>query len=486
LGNNVDIAFQRAKLYDEIREREERFRTSVETLLDGFAILSAMRDADVRIIDFRYEYINDAGCRLNKRPRHEHIGHTLLELHSGYTAPSLIDEYIHLVERGQAISKEDVQISFAFDGSHSASRIHDTRAVKLGDGFAVTWRDVTERRKMELAEREQRILAEALTDSTAALNSTLHLNEVFDRILMNVGKVVPHENANIMLVEDGVARVVGSLGYTKPAYQALVGIRLPVSEMANFLQMSETGEPVIVADTYTQANWVDIPESRWIRSYAGAPIRVKGKTVGFINLNATVPGHFKDAHVKRLQSFAHHAGVAVENAQLYAQTQQLAITDELTGIFNRRGLFELGRREVERSLRFGHPLSALMIDIDKFKDVNDSYGHKVGDQVLQFLTARCLVNIREIDIFGRYGGEEFVILLPESPVEDACMVAERLRRLTVDEPFHTTMGEISISISIGVTAVRTTGEDLNALIERADQALYTAKHSGRNQVASVE
>jgi diguanylate cyclase (GGDEF)-like protein len=338
---------------------------------------------------------------------------------------------------------------------------------------------------MEQAEREQRMLAEALTDSTAALNSTLNLKEVFDRILVNVGKVVPHENANIMLVEEGITQIVGSLGYTQPALQALASIRLPVAETATFQKMSETGEPVIVSDTRLQTNWIDVPETRWIRSYAGAPIQVKGKTVGFINLNATVPGHFKAAHAKRLQAFAHQAAVAVENAQLYAQTQQLAITDELTGIFNRRGLFELGRREVERSLRFGHALSALMVDIDNFKVVNDNFGHKVGDQVLKALAARCLANIRDIDIFGRYGGEEFVILLPESPVEDACLVAERLRRLTADEPFDTTMGAIAISVSIGVTEVSRLGEDLNALVDRADQALYAAKQAGRNRITSI-
>jgi diguanylate cyclase (GGDEF)-like protein len=418
------------------------------------------------------------------RSRPEHIGHTLSDLQQG-SGSNQLDEFIHLVESGQAISKEDIQVIHAFSGSQDLSRIVDIRAVKLGDGFAMTWRDVTERRKTELAEREQRILAEALSDSTAALNSTLHLNEVFDRILVNVGKVVPHENANIMLVEDGVTRVVGSLGYTQPALEALLTIRLPVAGTATFRRMSDTGEPVIVSDTRDQANWIDVPETRWIRSYAGAPIRVKEKTVGFINLNATVPGHFKDTHVKRLQAFAHQAGVAVENAQLYAQTQQLAITDELTGIYNRRGLFELGRREVERSLRFGHPLSALMLDIDKFKDVNDNYGHKIGDQVLQQMAARCMVNIREIDIFGRYGGEEFVILLPESPAEDAGQVAERLRGLIGDEPFQTTMGAITITISLGVAGVNQTGEDLNTLIERADRALYIAKQSGRNKVALV-
>jgi diguanylate cyclase (GGDEF)-like protein len=258
-----------------------------------------------------------------------------------------------------------------------------------------------------------------------------------------------------------------------------------VAETPNLQWMSETGQPLIVPDTRTHQGWIDHPATHWIRSYAGAPIQVKGKTVGFINLNAAVPGYFKEEHARRLQAFANQAAIAVENAQLYAQTQQLAITDDLTGLYNRRGLFELGRREVERAVRFGHCLSVLMLDIDHFKAVNDSYGHQTGDQVLQILSKRCLENIREIDILGRYGGEEFVILLPESNPENTQQVAERLRKLIENQPFPTRQGSVQITISLGLATVCEREEDLAALIERADQALYIAKRSGRNRVAAL-
>lgn len=188
--------------------------------------------------------------------------------------------------------------------------------------------------------------------------------------------------------------------------------------------------------------------------------------------------------VPAAEIFASQVTNALEKARLYTEVQQLAITDELTGVYNRRGLFELGRREVERALRFGHPLSAVMIDIDHFKNVNDTYGHSVGDQVLKVLSERLQANLRGIEIIGRYGGEEFVILLLENnQTGGAHVVAARLLQQIVEEPIPSDKGPISITVSIGVAAVNQETKDLAALIERADRALYLAKRSGRNRVS---
>jgi diguanylate cyclase (GGDEF)-like protein/PAS domain S-box-containing protein len=181
--------------------------------------------------------------------------------------------------------------------------------------------------------------------------------------------------------------------------------------------------------------------------------------------------------------FATQVAVALENARLYTITQQLAITDDLTGFYNRRGIFELGRREVERSLRFDHDLSAIMIDIDHFKLVNDAHGHSVGDEVLQQLADRWREALRGIDIMGRYGGEEFLVLLPESGLSTAKRVAERMRQRVVDIPFYTSVGEVSITMSLGVALLSGKIMSLEELIEDADKALYKAKRAGRNRVA---
>ncbi|MCI0520210.1 MAG: diguanylate cyclase [Chloroflexi bacterium] len=183
--------------------------------------------------------------------------------------------------------------------------------------------------------------------------------------------------------------------------------------------------------------------------------------------------------------FASQVAVALDNARLYAEVQQSAITDELTGLYNRRGFFELGRREVERSLRYARPLSAVFLDIDHFKQVNDRYGHQAGDQVLYHL-AECLrQHVRSIDIVGRYGGEEFVLLLPETDQALANGVAERLRVKVEEMSAPTARGPVAITVSVGIAALTEAHENLEALLAHADQGLYRAKQTGRNRVVSV-
>jgi diguanylate cyclase (GGDEF)-like protein len=180
--------------------------------------------------------------------------------------------------------------------------------------------------------------------------------------------------------------------------------------------------------------------------------------------------------------FASQVAVALENARLYNEIQQLAITDELTALYNRRGILELGQREVDRALRYNRPLTAVMLDIDHFKLVNDRYGHPLGDEVLCWLAEICRRNVREIDIVGRYGGEEFLILLPESEMRNSTQLAERLRQRVGEAKIPTRVGDLSITISLGLSELTDNTRDLKTLIAHSDQALYAAKRAGRNRV----
>jgi diguanylate cyclase (GGDEF)-like protein len=177
--------------------------------------------------------------------------------------------------------------------------------------------------------------------------------------------------------------------------------------------------------------------------------------------------------------------VAVTNALLFEETQRLATTDGLTGLSNRRSLFHLAERSFAAATRYDRPLTALMFDIDHFKRVNDTYGHGVGDEVLREIARRCESGVREVDILGRYGGEEFVALLPETGLDGAMGVAERLRTSVGGTPIETSAGPIPITISAGVAALGGECASLKDLLEQADAALYDAKHSGRNRVRSV-
>jgi diguanylate cyclase (GGDEF)-like protein len=171
-----------------------------------------------------------------------------------------------------------------------------------------------------------------------------------------------------------------------------------------------------------------------------------------------------------------------ENLRLTQALAELATTDGLTGLRNRRSFFELAEREWVRSGRTGAPLSALMVDVDHFKRFNDSFGHAAGDEVLTAVARRCQEQLRSIDVFARYGGDELVALLPESTTGDALTVAERLRASVSGTAVATSAGDVLPRISIGVATVANGDEDLRALLSQADLALYEAKKSGRDQV----
>ena len=169
------------------------------------------------------------------------------------------------------------------------------------------------------AEREQRALAETLRDTAAVVNSSLQLEDVLHHILASVEQIVPHDAANIMLIEDDTARLVGSRGYAEYGSRAnLNDIEFPISSTLGVSQMIRTQQPVIVGDTRQSSAWVDVPETRWVRAYLGTPIiSPLGKVIGIMSLDAATPHAFTAAHADLLQTFAHQAAIALQNAQRY-------------------------------------------------------------------------------------------------------------------------------------------------------------------------
>jgi diguanylate cyclase (GGDEF)-like protein len=166
------------------------------------------------------------------------------------------------------------------------------------------------------------------------------------------------------------------------------------------------------------------------------------------------------------------------------EVERLAITDSLTGLYNHRHLFELAGRELQRARRYQLPLSVMMVDIDEFKRVNDTYGHAMGDQVLQGIAECCRKELREVDVIGRYGGDEFVALLPETGLSAACQVAERLRKSIAERMIDTKAGRITVTASLGIAVLDDEHPTPESLLDRADQALYVAKQNGRNRIWS--
>ncbi len=164
------------------------------------------------------------------------------------------------------------------------------------------------------------------------------------------------------------------------------------------------------------------------------------------------------------------------------ELRRLATTDSLTGLFNRRRFIEVAEREFSRAKRYGDALSMIMLDADKFKAVNDTYGHDVGDFVLKSLASVGRSMLRDIDAFGRVGGEEFMVLLPSTPREGAVLAAEKLRAAIAGTVASTGKGDIHFTVSLGVTSLRKDTENVDMMFKEADEALYLAKNNGRNRV----
>ncbi|NET01957.1 MAG: diguanylate cyclase [Sphaerospermopsis sp. SIO1G1] len=171
-----------------------------------------------------------------------------------------------------------------------------------------------------------------------------------------------------------------------------------------------------------------------------------------------------------------------EQIALVQELERLANTDALTGIWNRRYLFMIATQEMNRSQRYNFAFSILLIDIDNFKKVNDTYGHSIGDEVIIFMTKIVQENLRLPDCFGRFGGEEFVILLPETDEDEAYIVAERIRTNIQNQYLQIADYKISITISIGISSYCLGDKNIDIILKRADHSLYQAKNQGRNRV----
>ncbi|MBN1172339.1 MAG: diguanylate cyclase [Micromonosporaceae bacterium] len=195
---------------------------------------------------------------------------------------------------------------------------------------------------------------------------------------------------------------------------------------------------------------------------------------------------FDDSDLVILRTFAGQVAVALDNVRVHEEAQRLSLTDALTGLSNYRYLRESLRREIERASRFGHPLAVLVLDLDHFKEINDTYGHAAGDAVLAEFARRVRAEIREVDLAFRQGGEEFVVLLPETDVQGAEVVALRLGEIISRNPVLVVSHQatrplrISVTVSVGAAVYPADGDSGLAVLEAADDALYAAKAAGRN------
>ena len=362
-------------------------------------------------------------------------------------------------------------------------RTFSKQEVSLGEQAAsqVALAIAKERALQAAQDRAQEL--DALQRATAALLSTLDLENLLGQILdASISAIPAAQQGSVYLV----ARDTGQLQVRAVQTQADPRIRAFTQAASNSYTARAVREriPLLIHNAHNgdedHAAAKTLPSE--IASTIIAPLVIGDQILGAISLESLQRNAFNETDLALLVSFAATATTAIQNAELHAEVQKQAVTDTLTGLYNRRGFLELGRREVERAMRFGHPLTALMFDIDLFKQINDLYGHLTGDRVLMGVTSRCAQELRQIDLLGRYGGDEFIVLLPETSLENARFVAERLRLKVAQMNLRANNRPLQLSISIGVAALDGDCKTLEDLVEKADHALYQAKEAGRNRV----
>lgn len=332
-----------------------------------------------------------------------------------------------------------------------------------------------------LFEAAQRAAKEnqTLREAAAAVTSALELDQVLDHILTQLERVIPYHSAAIFLREADQVQIVAGRGFPDP--NRVIGTAFSIDDPL-LQEAMRARAPLILADAQSDPRFQGWCGTTYTRGWLGVPLIVRDELIGFLTLDSTQPNAYGESECSLASAFANQAAIAIDNARLFRQVHQLAITDSLTGIYNRRHFFDLANKEFERARRYGRSLALIMWDIDHFKIVNDTFGHLVGDQVLKVVAERSRKHLREIDLLARYGGEEFVALLPEVHLNAACEVGERLRAAIGEHPILVGEHEVRITVSIGMAILDDGCPNVEILLDRADQALYQAKNAGRNRV----
>lgn len=327
--------------------------------------------------------------------------------------------------------------------------------------------------------------AESLREATSTLTSTLNLQEILEKILDAAAGAIPSAQRGLLFLYDPEKQIFivrAQYGYLDPQVfairlnknQGLAGKAAAEKRALRFNDVRDEKIPLI-----SNQNEESSRQNSWIV----APLIQQGKIFGVIELSATDTDVFSENDLQVLVSFADTVTAAIQNAQLHSEVQQIALTDALTGLYNRRGFVEFGQREILRSLRTSAPLSMLLIDVDYLKQINDDYGHLAGDQILQEVAECCRQTFRQIDLISRYDGDEFAILLPDTPLDHAKEAAERFRKSISNHIFEIQGIPNKLTASVGVAKFNKSQNSITDFFDLTDKALYSAKKKGRNTIA---
>jgi diguanylate cyclase (GGDEF)-like protein len=335
-----------------------------------------------------------------------------------------------------------------------------------------------ELKRTAAAERQARGEAEIMLQAFEAFTSKLDNNEIVAHLGKFIKNLIPHDSSAVYFFDGENLRLHSIWGDSKE-HKVVGEVITPTVLLSEIMQASR---PILISDTIN-----DVIGSEWgiyteTKTWMAVLMSAHGRNIGCLTLESRQKDAFSTSAVRLVQALANEAAISFENARLFQEVKKLSTIDPLTGLYNRRHFNASAELEFQRVLRYDLPLSAIMMDIDHFKRVNDSYGHAVGDKVLVEVAAVCMRGLRSMELHARYGGEEFCFLLPETALKGALNLAERLRADVAGLHFDSDKGNFTVTASFGV-AERLAGKDsIYNLLKRSDQALYEAKRGGRNRV----
>ncbi|MGC9665842.1 diguanylate cyclase [Planosporangium sp. 12N6] len=326
--------------------------------------------------------------------------------------------------------------------------------------------------------RRQRDVAETLRAAMSELSATLDPDEVMRRLLDAVLRHLPGDTA-VLLAPEG-DRYVLTAGRGSARLPEAVGGSFDGIDDDELATLRDLTGPHVGTRSAGWNGPLGVLLGR-PRSWLAVPAPERDEPLGTVLVASRSPEPPGDAQVQLVAALVEQGMIAYENARLFSQVRRMATIDGMTGLYNRNHFFAEARRVLGIAQRHHRPAAVIMLDVDHFKQINDTYGHPVGDEVIREVAARLRASTRDGDVVGRYGGEEFVLVTPETGA-GSIRLAERLRTAICAEPVPTEAGPLSVTISVGVAHAGSGEEDLSDLLAHADGALYAAKQNGRNRV----
>jgi diguanylate cyclase (GGDEF)-like protein len=338
----------------------------------------------------------------------------------------------------------------------------------------------------ELVTEMARTIAElrAFNEIGKSLTSTLDLREVLNLIMQKVSELLRPTNWSLLLMEEDGQHLCFEVAVGEGA-EKLQDQRLTVGEgLVGWV--AREARPLLVGDAQADERWckrMDGVTQFQTRSILCVPLVAHGAVLGVIELVNSQPQAFGEADLRLLLSLADFAAIGIENARNFARVRELTVTDDVTRLFNSRFLHEALLREFDRSRRYGHQFGLVFFDLDRFKSVNDKHGHLRGSQLLREVGELLLECIRSVDVAVRYGGDEFVLILPQTSKEQAVHVARRLRLALNERVFLRCEGlEVRLTASFGVAAYPEDALEREELLRLADEAMYRVKDASRDGI----